>query len=43
MNNLMGFGLAGFGMIGRTHLTAMQANLALHENSINKMRASAFK
>ena len=35
MNNLIGFGLAGFGMIGRTHLTAMQANLALHEGSVN--------
>jgi len=35
MNNLIGFGLAGFGMIGRTHLTSMQANLALHEGSVN--------
>jgi predicted dehydrogenase len=35
MNGSIGFGLAGFGMIGRTHLTAMQANLALHEGSVN--------
>jgi len=35
MNNLIGFGLEGFGMIGRTHLTAIQANLALHEGSVN--------
>ena len=35
MNNLIGFGIAGFGMIGRTHLLAIQANLALHENSVN--------
>ena len=35
MNNSIGFGLAGFGMIGRTHLTAMLANLALHEGSVN--------
>ena len=37
MKKLIGFGLAGFGMIGRTHLTAMQANLALHEDSANAM------
>jgi len=35
MNSMIGFGLAGFGMIGRTHLLAMQANLALHEGSVN--------
>ena len=35
MKKLIGFGLDGFGMIGRTHLTAMQANLALHEGSVN--------
>lgn len=30
MEKLIGFGLAGFGTIGRTHLAAIQANLALH-------------
>ena len=35
MNTLIGFGLAGFGTIGRTHLAAMQANLALHEGGAN--------
>lgn len=28
----VGFGTVGFGMIARTHLVAMQANLALHPN-----------
>jgi predicted dehydrogenase len=35
MNNTIGFGLVGFGMIGRTHLAAMQLNLALRENGVN--------
>ena len=42
MNNLIGFGLAGFGMIGRTHLAAMQANLALHEGSVNAKPVALF-
>ena len=42
MNNLIGFGLAGFGMIGRTHLTAMQANLALHEGGANAKPRALF-
>jgi predicted dehydrogenase len=35
MNKGIGFGTVGFGMIGRTHLTAMMANLVLHEDSVN--------
>lgn len=35
MNRDIGFGLVGFGMIGRTHLTAMLVNRALHEGSVN--------
>ena len=42
MNTLIGFGLAGFGMIGRTHLAAIQANLALHEGSVNAKPAALF-
>ena len=35
MNNLIGFGIAGFGKIARTHLAAIQANLVWHEGSVN--------
>ncbi|GHV43436.1 1-carboxy-3-chloro-3,4-dihydroxycyclo hexa-1,5-diene dehydrogenase [Spirochaetia bacterium] len=35
--NTIGFGLVGFGIIGRTHLTAMQANLVLHDGSVNAL------
>lgn len=35
METNIGFGTVGFGMIGRTHLLAMQANLALHEGEVN--------
>jgi predicted dehydrogenase len=35
MNKGIGFGTVGFGMIGRTHLTAMMANLALHGGAVN--------
>jgi predicted dehydrogenase len=35
MEKGVGFGTVGFGMIGRTHLAAMMANLALHEDGVN--------
>lgn len=35
MTNKVGFGLVGFGSIGRTHLAAMQLNLALREGGVN--------
>ncbi|MDR2476907.1 MAG: Gfo/Idh/MocA family oxidoreductase, partial [Treponema sp.] len=35
MNRDIGFGMVGFGMIGRTHLAAILANKALHEGSVN--------
>jgi predicted dehydrogenase len=35
METNIGFGTVGLGMIGRTHLLAVQANLTLHEGEVN--------
>jgi predicted dehydrogenase len=35
METNIGFGTVGFGLIARTHLLAVQANLALHEGEVN--------